>query len=302
MKRLLICAMMLCLLLTGCSLSEIETPDISELVINDAAATDFVDIDVSDSYDPVPKSRTASDELYDKADVLFEKFGIEILIAEECELTYKYFTAEVVSNEKLIDRALGYVEKALSSYPEGFLQQLYFGEVSEIRIELVGDITSSNTVMFPDSYGGFSSEEGSLYRMVFDVRVMTETEIYHEIAHIIDSRLAWDAANRENAVFSEESWLELQPEGFAYAETYAEIPEEWYEYSESGYFVMEYSCRFASEDRATMMEAAMMGNTDIFDENPYLRDKLEYYSSCIRDCFNTEGWPEISAWENVLSE
>ena len=302
MKRLCAFAIIFCLVLTGCSNAAFEIPEVSDMEINSADLSGFGDINISDSYEETPKVRAVSDELYEKARELYDRYGIKILIAEECELDYVSFTAESVLNEKLIKRALKYVENALSVYPEGFLQQLHYGDVKEIKIELVGDITADNSSQFPDSYGGFSSDEGELYRMVFDVRVMTETEIYHEISHIIDARLTWDAENRDGAKFSEEEWLSLQPYGFTYAETYGEMPDYWYEYKDSGYFVMEYSCRFAEEDRATMLEAAMMGDKEIFEENPRLYDKLAYYSECIRDSFDTDGWPDVTAWEAMLSE
>ena len=91
------------------------------------------------------------------------------------------------------------------------------------------------------------------------------------------------------------------PEGFAYAETYQDLSDSTiWPYVNSGYFVNDYACRYATEDRATMMEMAMMGNDFIYDINPHLRDKLSYYSECIRDCFNTDGWPESTTWENIL--
>ena len=44
-----------------------------------------------------------------------------------------------------------------------------------------------------------------------------------------------------------------------------------------------------TEDRAALMEAAMNGNP-IFTDNEKLREKLDYYSRCIRDSFDTAGW------------
>ena len=49
-----------------------------------------------------------------------------------------------------------------------------------------------------------------------------------------------------------------------------------------------------------MVEMAMLGSDFVYESNPYLRDKLAYYSECIRDCFNTDGWPEVTAWEEML--
>ena len=32
-----------------------------------------------------------------------------------------------------------------------------------------------------------------------------------------------------------------------------------------------------------------------------MRNKLDYYSRCIRDGFDTRGWPDTMAWESVLT-
>ena len=137
--------------------------------------------------------------------------------------------------------------------------------------------------------------------MALDIYTICENNVYHEITHITDGRLSWDAQLRSDALFSEESWNKLLPEGFAYAQTYQDLTgSSVWEYVNSGYFVNDYACRFPTEDRATMMEMAITGNDFIFEVNPHLYDKLEYYSECIRDCFNTEGWPETTAWEKML--
>ena len=44
----------------------------------------------------------------------------------------------------------------------------------------------------------------------------------------------------------------------------------------------------------------MMLESRYFEPGSGLRAKLEYYAECIRDCFDTEGWPEVLPWEQVL--
>ena len=46
----------------------------------------------------------------------------------------------------------------------------------------------------------------------------------------------------------------------------------------------------------------MIQNNYIFAEKPGLAEKLAFYSACIRDCFNTEGWPPTAKWETVLTQ
>jgi hypothetical protein len=49
-----------------------------------------------------------------------------------------------------------------------------------------------------------------------------------------------------------------------------------------------------------MMEMAMAGNSGDFAPGSGRRAKLQYYADCIRDAFDTTGWPEVTAWEQVL--
>ena len=96
--------------------------------------------------------------------------------------------------------------------------------------------------------------------------------------------------------------MSLQPEGFRYAKSYTEIPEELLHFIESGYFITEYSLTYATEDRAVLMELAMSNYTWDFEPGSGTRTKLQYYADCIRDCFDTEGWPEVTQWEQVLQK
>ena len=61
---------------------------------------------------------------------------------------------------------------------------------------------------------------------------------------MIDRRLGWDARIREDALFSEEGWLSHQPEGFAYAMSYTDMPEQTHHYLETGYFDSAYSMTY----------------------------------------------------------
>ena len=44
----------------------------------------------------------------------------------------------------------------------------------------------------------------------------------------------------------------------------------------------------------------MNGETNTFEVHPGLVGKLRYYSQCIRDCFDTTGWPEVTVWEECI--
>ncbi len=244
---------------------------------------------------------SAESYLYERAEEMEKSYGVEILIADECQLEYNTFSSWAVNDTESIENALSVLEEALSQYPEGFFEQLCYGNIRHIQIELVGGLVVNNPEEYTGSYAAFASNETDHYLMVFDSYLLYAGTLFHEVAHIIDARLTWDSDIREDALFSEEAWLALQPEGFTFPNTYGELTEETLNFANSGYFVMDYSCRYPTEDRATMMEVAMSDGGYTFTQNPKLYDKLEFYSDCIRDCFDTTGWPDIVKWEELIS-
>ena len=66
------------------------------------------------------------------------------------------------------------------------------------------------------------------------------------------------------------------------------------------YFVDTYARTYPTEDRARTFEYAMAGWDWVFTEQEPLREKLAYYAACIRDAFDTAGWPDVTTWEQPL--
>ena len=154
----------------------------------------------------------------------------------------------------------------------------------------------------PASIGAFTQDMGSCYVLVLDGTLLERKTVFHEVSHMIDRRLEWDSLTRKDGLYSEEAWLALQPEGFRYTMSYTAAPEELPESLEPGYFINGYSLTFHTEDRAVLLAAAMEYDHLEFEPGSGRRAKLQFYADCIRDCFDTEGWPEVTAWEQVLHE
>ena len=239
--------------------------------------------------------------LYERAAQLSDRFGVDIRIAEQCSLDYSHYDSYALTDPTFIRSALDILEESLSKYPEGFFLQLPYGSIESIRIELVGGLKlKSNVTTYTDDAGAFAQDRGSYYGIVLNGFLMSEKTLYHEFSHIIDSRLEWDALIRTDALYSGEAWLALQPEGFSYAMSYMHIPEELQSFVDSGYFVYDYALTYPTEDRATLMAAAMENCTWDFEPGSGRRAKMQYYADCIRDCFDTTGWPATTLWEQVL--
>ena len=241
--------------------------------------------------------------LYDRAREISDRYGVEISIGEQCALVYTHFETYALTDPVFLNGALDVLDNALSRYPDGFFRQLCYGTVETIRIELVGGLkTLEGITDYSSSVGAFAQHRGSYYGIVFDGFVIDERIVYHEISHMIDKRLAWDAQIRADALFSEESWMALQPDGFQYIESYVDTPEEALAYMDSGYFIRDYSMTFPTEDRADVLASAIALEDWAFEPGSGLRTKLEFYAACIRDCFDTAQWPEVVCWEQVLND
>ena len=258
---------------------------------------EILPVDEIQTPEPILESR-----LYERAEELSRRFGVEICIGEQCALEYTHYKSYLLSEPQSVGYALDTLEHALSQYPEGFFQQLRYDSIETIRFELVGGLTIKDDGMIqPTTAAGFAQKRGSAYIIVLDGFTLCEQTLYHEIAHIISARLEWDSLIREGALYSEDNWMSLQPEGFNYAMVYTSLPPEYMEYLDSGYFVSDYSMSFPAEDRSELMEAAMYLEYWLFEPGTGRHEKMQYFADCIRDCFDTSSWPEILRWEKVLN-
>ena len=239
--------------------------------------------------------------LYERAAQLSQRFGVDIRIAEQCSTDYTHYNTYPVTDPVFIRTALDILENALSQYPEGFFLQLCYGSIESIRIELAGNlILKENVDNHTDYTAAFTQNRGSHYLIAFDSYILMAQTVYHEFSHIIDRRLEWDSMIREDALYSEDAWLALQPEGFQYAMSYIDIPEDILAYLETDYFMVDYNLTYPTEDRAVLMESAMHQTDWLFEAGTGRRAKMQFYADCIRDCFDTTGWPDTTIWEKVL--
>lgn len=244
---------------------------------------------------------TAADaDLYEWAQEIEAAYGIEVRIADQCAGEYEDFSAEQILDRTLITEGLTLLETSLAVYPDGFLDQLQHDTIRTIQINLMGTLTASGSGRGDENYTGFTQVDGETYVMVIDLNQLESGIFFHELSHIIDSRLSFEAMYCEDVLFSEDTWCSLNPDGFEYAYEYEGFDEWILEGDEAEYFIDAYSMVSPTEDRACVMEFALNGSDWVFDDYPYLKIKLEYYSECIRDSFDTTGWPEVTAWEEAL--
>ena len=242
--------------------------------------------------------------LYERAGSLGERYGIRVRIADQCDTVFNSYTTEQVYDAWTIIGALDALESALSVYPDGFFAQLGYGTQPEVEIQLVGTLASNPPL--DENANGFTSfvafveQQPGKNVIAMDIHQTgyLEQNFHHELSHIIDEKLAFDAIYREGALYSESDWIAQNPDGFTYTYDYHNLPEGIYTDGWDDYFIDIYARTYPGEDRARIFEYAMIGADWIFADP--LREKLAYYSACIRDCFDTTGWPDVTPWEAVL--
>lgn len=256
--------------------------------------------DLELTVEQVPEGEVLPRELYDRAAELSERFGLDIRVADRASRDYNSYDSGMLTDPELTEQALDILEEALSVYPEGFFTQLRYGNRHIVRIELVDGLSGKDGHDVSSGTSAFTVRLDQYCMIVLNARRIRSSAIFHEFSHIIDDRMAFEAKLRPEALYSEEGWLALQPEGFRYANSYQDIPEEVTRFYDSGYFARNYSCVSATEDRAVTMEKAMMLEREVFEANPHLLPKLQYYCDCIRDSFDTTGWPETLPWEYLI--
>ncbi len=239
-----------------------------------------------------------SSGLYEKAKSIGDKYDVDIRIMDQCQLDYGiYYSSDIYTDPDGISAFLDMLDMTLSKYPDGFFRQLRYGSIQQIQIELVQNLVPKDGSGVGSTAAAFTQEQSDYYLMVCDADFVGPSVIYHETTHIIDNRLAWDTSIRDDALFNEDTWASLNPAGDTYSYSYDDWASNTIGSSSVGYYIYEYSLTFPTEDRATMMEYAMSGELNDREYWSGILKKLEYYSNCIRDCFDTDGWPEKTAWE-----
>ena len=168
-----------------------------------------------------------------------------------------------------------------------------------IRIQLIRDLQAEGGGRTGGGYNAFTQPQFDYYLMVMDVEDCYVETYHHEMSHIIDTYLEWDAGMREDALYSETAWADLNPSWFTgYSYDYS-VQHDLIDYTA---FIDGYATISPTEDRARVLEYAMYEyGAWAFENAPVLQKKLDYYCRCIRDAFDTTNWPDTVLWEQYLN-
>lgn len=234
------------------------------------------------------------------------KYEIEIFYGDDLEKSQEtYYALETVKNYSLIMNALQTLDKTLERYPRDMIPQMNQMNGGKLRFYFCGKMSPVGEDAI-SSAAGLKSFDDNIQTIIMDIKLSygLESTIYHELFHAIESSL-WiiDA-------FPDDTWFNLNPSDFVYDCDYTDNEENYdgsyttYEdSSENIYFIDTYSKVFPNEDRARIIEYAMIDEKNQYNyyrTNEHLREKLQWISDIIRAGFDTTNWPEKTAWEKAM--
>ena len=227
------------------------------------------------------------------AETIGERYGIHVRIWEDAVYQPPWdYRLEPEYRAELITWQLQQLDGWLGRYPEGFLSSL----CGELELCLVRSITGSPESGSVEAASGIQFWEGTDARIVLAMGAGCERALYHELCHIIDSRVLVQS----NAY---DQWDQLNPGDFEYDYDYEKnkLRRDYQflqEHSRS--FVDMYSMSFPKEDRARIMEYAMTEGNEALFRCPILQTKLKTLCLGIREAFGLQKYPQALAWEAYL--
>lgn len=234
-----------------------------------------------------------------QAKAIGDKYSVRIRVWEEAGKVqpddYTFETEYLVS---AYEEYLPVLEKALSAFPDGFLEKL--GKASKngiLTISLVRQLYGNNALgSLTTASGVHFFHDGSGYIAMTMGEDKAEQNLFHEIFHAIDSYVMAECVVYDN-------WPDLNPDGFIYNYNYVSNEyREDYQYleDENRVFIDMYSMSFPKEDRARIFEYAMMEGNESYFQSGIMQIKLKTLCKGIREAFNLKKYSKPLRWEQYL--
>ena len=235
------------------------------------------------------------------AEELSQRHGIEIRIWEDAVSVQPWdYTLVSEYQVPLIKSCLKELDRVLSNYPAGFLEKAASETGSgRLILCLVRSIVGNTDTGALETATGlqFWDDRTNAYLAITPDHAM-EQNLYHELFHILDSRVLSSCAAYDD-------WNKLNPEGFSYDNSYTAnlLRSDWeLTTGDTQSFIDLYSMSYAKEDRARIMEYAMLpGQAHLF-QTDVMQAKLRQLCWGIRVAFDLELFPDSLPWEQYLTE
>nr|MBQ8244867.1 hypothetical protein [Oscillospiraceae bacterium] len=225
-----------------------------------------------------------------------EAHGIEVLIWEDAVAAEPWdYDLEAEHLVPVLQRELALLEDRLSHYPEGFLADTA-SHFTGLKICLVRSITGTAESGSLNLATGLQFLEGTDAYVAIAVGGFSEQALYHELFHVIETRIY-----SESQAF--DHWDDLNPAGFRYDYDYsanASRDSGVYLIQDQRAFIDTYSMSFPKEDRARIMEYAMLSGNETLFHSEIMQKKLKTLCGGLRDAYGLEEYEQPLLWEQYL--
>lgn len=253
------------------------------------------------------------EDLYEKADRIGERFGVNIYIADEVPDTFDIYALEKCLDHELVEAMLDKLEECMSCYPENFFSQNRYKNISEMNFYLASTLSGMGGNSLTTA-GAFVNHQNTVTSMVIDCSELYSLDyiFHHETFHMIDERLQF-VASFLNSTYSDNEFAEFNPKGFDYLYSYSDYEDfeysgDYYTKGYNKYFLDSYSVSYPSEDKAIIFGRAVQytkypewSDWSIIKDEPVIYEKYRYLCKSIRELYDTTDWPEVTIWEGGLS-
>ena len=256
-------------------------------------------------------------DLKERATAIGEKYGLDIRISDECKQLYGDYLISAENRRAIIEEALTMVDTELAKYPADFFEKMTKTEdgPDKVILYLTGSIRGRGDGSSLDFAGGFQSVTDEAYIIMLSIEspYSATSSLHHELSHAIENRLIYKPGE---SIYDYEVWEKLGPDpeiyGDQYSYNYAEFGNEklwqltYFSTDEKNvYYIDNYSCTNAGEDRARLFENAMCREQSYvnYANCPHLLAKLNYYADCIEAVFGYPIIPEelrVKNWRELV--
>lgn len=226
------------------------------------------------------------------------KHGVEILVWKDAVAVQPWdYVFELEYHPRVIMKELALLEQRLDAYPEGFLADTA-SHFSGLKICLVGQITGSPESGSLNTATGIQFFDDADAYVAIAVGEHAAQALYHELFHVMETHIF-----NESTAFDQ--WEKLNPAGFAYDYDYtanATRDSGIFLNGEHRAFVDTYSMSYPKEDRARIMEYAILPGNEYLFHSEAMQAKLKALCQGIRDAYGLEKSEERFIWEQYLEK
>lgn len=234
--------------------------------------------------------REALEQCREFAHSIGQKYGISVKIWEDaCQVQpwdYQFAPEQLAP---VLQKELHHLDQRLAQYPAELLQQTA-GHFSGLNICLVRSISGSTDAASLSSPTGIQFLEDRQAYVVITTGKYAEQALYHELYHVMETHILTESSALDQ-------WEALNPTDFSYGT--GNTPDIYLQ-GQTRAFVDSYSMSSPKEDRARILENALLQGKEELFRSEYMQRKLAALCQGIREAYGLTKVSEPLPWEQYL--